>query len=403
MATTPLDDRLEGKRRAWKYFLLLAACSIILVVSGLWTHDLWNPDEPRVAAIAAEMSRSGDLVVPRLNDKAFLEKPPLYFWTASAVMDLLGETAFTARLPSALAGIMGVLVIFLLARSMGFSDSSAFLSGFILATSAEYWDLARRSLIDMMLCFFITCAIASYFHASRNRSRTKLWVALFAISLSCAVLSKALVGLAIPLGVIAVWLIARKEFSRRAWFPLFAGSALCLVPLAIWLTFLHDRLGWDGVYEIVWTNNFGRFTGSRDSHVQPFYYYLLRFPLQFLPWALFVPLVFIHHVDEMRKGNRESPSLFLLIWLIVPFVFLSLSAGKRGSTCFHFIRPRRCWWEGHSGRFWKTAEPPLGGSAFRSSSCRVSYSSLALLFAGSASISTSPSSRVRPSLFPAFA
>ena len=60
------------------------------------------------------MSRGGDMVIPRLNEKAFLEKPPLFFWTAAAAMNVLGESAFTARLPAALAGIMGVLVVFLL-------------------------------------------------------------------------------------------------------------------------------------------------------------------------------------------------------------------------------------------------------------------------------------------------
>ena len=86
------------------YCLSLALCSALLFLLGLENHDLWNPDEPRVAGIAAEMAMDGDMVVPRLNNQPFLEKPPLYFWASSAVMNLFGETAFTARLIPAFFG-----------------------------------------------------------------------------------------------------------------------------------------------------------------------------------------------------------------------------------------------------------------------------------------------------------
>lgn len=312
------------------YFLSLAVCSALFFLVGLGNHDLWNPDEPRVAGITAEMARDGDLVIPRLNKEPFLEKPPLYFWASSAVMNLLGETAYTARLISALSGIFGVLVIFVLARSMGFSPLAAFLSGFVLATSTQYWDLSRRCLIDMMLCFFITCCIASFFEAIQASPKTKTWSVLFVLSLSCAVLTKALVGLVIPLSALSAWLLIRKEFSLRPWTLLLVGSVLCFIPFVIWLGLLYKGMGWSGVYEVVWTNNFGRFTGIRGAHVQPLFYYLYTFPPQFLPWTLFLPLAAIQHFQGIVNEKKGNPSLFILAWFIAPFVLLSFSSGKRG-------------------------------------------------------------------------
>ncbi|MCD6186448.1 MAG: hypothetical protein J7K84_11855, partial [Deltaproteobacteria bacterium] len=162
--------------------------------------------------------------------------------------------------------------------------------------------------INMLLCLFTTCAMACFFFADRALSKKILWYSGFIISLSCAVMTKGLVGIAIPLCSLAVWLCLEKNFSFKAWGLLFLGSVLCLIPAVVWIWFLHHRLGWDAVYEVVWTNNFGRFSGSHHSHIEPFFYYLTRFPQKLLPWILFLPFaLFYHwrgiHNHEMKKKN----------------------------------------------------------------------------------------------------
>jgi len=319
----------NSSQRVWRYFLSLALCATLLFLVGLEYSHLWGSDEPRVAGIAAEMGRSGDMVVPRLNGEPFLEKPPLYFWAASTIFNLLGENTYTARLPSALAAICGVALVFFLARSMGFSALTAFISAFILASSTGYWDIGRKCIIDMMLCLFTTCAVVCFFQASRSSPRRMLWSTGFVLSLSCAVMTKGLVGLAIPLSALSVWLLIEKSFSLRAWGLLSIGSVLCLIPVAIWIWFLYNSLGWDAVYEVAWTNNFARFTGTHQSHIKPFYFYIIRFPKNFFPWVLFLPLALIFHLRKIREWNMHSSSLFFVAWLGIPFILLSLSAGKR--------------------------------------------------------------------------
>ena len=326
----PGQGNNENGDRVWIYFLSLLLCATLLFLVGLGRRDLWNPDEPRVAGIAAEMGKSGDLVVPRLNGDPFLEKPPLYFWVASATFNLLRKNSYTARIPPALAAICGVVLVFFLARSMGFSNLTAFFCGLILATSAEYWSLGRRCIIDMALCLFSTCAMVCFFHASRALSRKALWYLGFILSLSCAVMTKGLVGIAIPLSALTAWLLLEKNFSFRTWSLLYLSPALCLIPASIWIWLLYNKLGWDAVYEVVWTNNFGRFTGGHNSHINPFYYYIINFSLQFLPWALFLPMAIVHHLREIQERKKESHSLLFLSWLVIPFLLLSISAAKRG-------------------------------------------------------------------------
>jgi 4-amino-4-deoxy-L-arabinose transferase-like glycosyltransferase len=319
----------DERRGTSIYFLSLVVFAALLFLVGLGQRPLSGSDEPRVAGIGAEMGRSGDLIVPRLNGVPFLEKPPLYFWALSATFSLLGENSYTARIPSALAAICGVALAFILARSIGLSAFTAFIVGFVLATSSEYFTLGRRCLVDMMLCLFTTAAMLCFFHASRSLPKRAIWYVGFVLSLSCAVMTKGLVGLAIPFSALSIWLLVEKDFSRRVWYLLLISSTLSFIPTGIWIWFLYNDLGWNAVYEITWTNNFGRFVGSYQEHIQPVYFYIKNFPVQFLPWTIFLPIAFIHHLREIRK-QKKSFSLFLLTWFSVPFLLLSISAGKRG-------------------------------------------------------------------------
>ena len=67
----------EQRKYLW---MLLVALPIYLT----WTfdHSLWNPDETRDAGIAAEMYRSKQFAVPKLNGVVFLEKPPHYYFSS---------------------------------------------------------------------------------------------------------------------------------------------------------------------------------------------------------------------------------------------------------------------------------------------------------------------------------
>jgi len=310
-------------------FVVLFLFASFLFLGGLGKRDLDYGDEPRVAGITAEMARTGDFVVPRLNGRIFLEKPPLYFWASSIAFRLLGENNYSARIISALAALGGVIIVFFLARAMKMSITGAFMSGFVLATSVEYWSVGRTCLIDMTLCFFITASIASFYLLINSEVKRYIWFPVFVLSLGCAILTKGLVGFAIPISAIGFYLIVKKDFSFKHWLMLVIGIALSCIPYSIWLLLLYNNLGKDAVYETFWTNNFGRFTGGYAQHICPFYYYLKKFPGQFLPWMLFLPLAGYFLIRDIRKSDKAKPLLFIFSWFVIPFVLLSISAGKR--------------------------------------------------------------------------
>ena len=79
-------------------------------------------------------------------------------------------------------------------------------------------------------------------------------------------------------------------------------------------------------------NLFARFF-SGTAHVRPFYYFVVQFPLEFLPWSLLWPWVEMHAWRACKRDSAATArdgTRWLLVWVGVCTIFFSFSAGKRG-------------------------------------------------------------------------
>ena len=317
--------------------LLVLGAAALLFLPGLGRLGLWAPDEPRYGQVAEELrsfvhGRDG-LVLLHLNGAPYDQKPPLYFWAAALAgtpADRVTEGA--ARLPSALAGIACVALVFALGQRL-LSPHTALLGALIFLTSQELAHLARRAQLDVVLTLFETLALYAFVRLERGAGSRRANVALLHAALGLAVLTKGPVGFLVPLGVIAVWLglEGRLRDLRRLfppWAPLLSlgpglawiAGALALAPAGFFQGAVIDNL-WGRVAE-------------GTSHPRPLYYYLYQFPVDALPWSLAWPLVAAAGWRRVfaPEGNPERRRAwrFLLTWVAVPFVFFSLSSGKRG-------------------------------------------------------------------------
>ena len=111
-----------------KHLILLLAAVVPLFSLGLSNHGLWSADEPRVAEIGREMALTGNWVVPTLNQRPFLEEPPLYYGTLALTFKAFGISDKVARIPSAVFALASVLVVFFVANLLS-GSRTALLSG----------------------------------------------------------------------------------------------------------------------------------------------------------------------------------------------------------------------------------------------------------------------------------
>lgn len=61
-------------------FLLVVLCWLL---PGLVGHDPWKPQEAQTLGVVYGMLQSGDWLIPMLAGEPYLDKPPLYYWTAA--------------------------------------------------------------------------------------------------------------------------------------------------------------------------------------------------------------------------------------------------------------------------------------------------------------------------------
>ena len=164
-SVAPAYLTLRRRFRALAFAALFAA----LWLGFLELRGLYFPDEGRYAEIPREMLASGDWITPRINDFPYFEKPPLQYWMTAAVFALAGADEWTARLPAALAGLLGVLVVFATARRL-YSRRVGWMAAAILASSCGYFMGAQFVTLDMVLTALLTCALCAFLFAQDARA-----------------------------------------------------------------------------------------------------------------------------------------------------------------------------------------------------------------------------------------
>jgi 4-amino-4-deoxy-L-arabinose transferase-like glycosyltransferase len=310
-----------AERRFPALLLAVAAAVCLLNLSG---RDLWEPNEPIAAEAAREMAQRGDWLLPTVNGEVYPDKPPLLFWGIGLASFPGGKiTETTARIPSALSAIALVLSLYFLTRR-ALGERGALLAALSLAVSSFFLEQARYVQHDMLLTFGVTVGTLAMFRIADGEGATPGWIAAAALSLGYGVLGKGPVALALPALMIACdTALDRRIFRRWGW--LILAGLLALVPPLLYYVALVHRHGAGLLKEFLFRHNVDRFVEGFD-HLLPWWFFLARTPVDFLPVSLFLPAAALLRAEEPERRRLLRRCW---IWLLVPLLFFSFSASKR--------------------------------------------------------------------------
>jgi 4-amino-4-deoxy-L-arabinose transferase-like glycosyltransferase len=330
--------------RPWLVMVLLLALAAVLFFPRLGNRSLWG-SEGRWAEVVREMGQSGNYFWPTINGAVYYDKPLLSYWFVAAAGGLTGGLDETAtRLPSAVAGLAGILLVMLLAGKL-YGRRAAILSGTILATSYSYVFHARLASADMETVVGVLAVLTLFVH--HEERPTGWWVAGLWLLMAVTSLTKGLVGFALPLFIMGcysmlsdgwsvvrdrmfrgplsgrvVWLIRRGRWLAN-WKTVPALAAAGLVyglPFVISYTQTHSDAG----IAMVFRENVIRFFEPFD-HRGPIYLYTYSIFLLAAPWSLFLPaaLVQLHSTPPSRQDR------FVLVYFWATFLFFTFSGSRR--------------------------------------------------------------------------
>jgi 4-amino-4-deoxy-L-arabinose transferase-like glycosyltransferase len=333
LPTTSETDRESARQRPadrWLPWALFGLVSLMLFYR-LGASALFEPDEGRNAEKAREILLLNDWITPHENFHAVLDKPMFFYWLIALSFNLFGVSEWAARLPSALAGLGCILVVYFSVRRW-WGEWEARWSVLILGTSAGFFIFSRIVIFDLTLTTFITLAMWAFYQAAHEPTPTAGWgsCALLYIALGAATLTKGLVGLVVPGMIFFSYLLLSNSWRILGRIRLLPGVVLFLLVVAPWyvLAEMHNP-GYLRYY--LWEEHFGRFATTKFDRFNPWYFYLYVVPIGLLPWTFLLPAA----VKNYWRRRPDDRTLWLILWAVLPILFFSLSKAKLP----HYILP----------------------------------------------------------------
>ena len=315
--------------RATADWLLLAGFCGFLFLFGLAYFGLIGADEPRYAQVAREMLARHDWITPTLGGKAWLEKPPLYYWQAMLAYSIFGVSDWAARLPSAVDATLMVVATYLFLKRFrpGFQLDGALMT----ASGAGVIGFARAASTDMPLAAMFTIAMLAWY--AWYESESHRYLALFYCFLAFGMLAKGPVAPVLAAIIIVIFAVAKNDY-RLVWSTLWIPGVVLFCALVLpW--YIAVQVKDPEFFRIfILEHNVARFGTNLYRHKEPFWYYVPVALLGLIPWTVFVAASLVETIRVWWAERREmlesedGLNAFLVIWLVVPVIFFSFSQSK---------------------------------------------------------------------------
>jgi 4-amino-4-deoxy-L-arabinose transferase-like glycosyltransferase len=338
----------------------------------LLTPPLLDDADSVHSEVAREMLVRHDWTTLYANGIRYLEKAPLLYWSMATSFKAFGVSASAARLPLALTVLALAFVLESFARrAFGRGSSPAedqegiragLYSGLILLSSFGIFIFTRIMIPDVMVCLWLAVAIFCFWLTEQSERPGAIACYGFAACCALNVLTKGLIGIVFPVGIVLVYLLATRgwpgTFARlRQLHPL--GSLLVFLLIAapwhIAIGLANPTQGHPG--KIIFSHGHWTVPQPTDGNVHGwtwFYFvneHLLRYlnlrvprdydtvPLLLfwglllvwmMPWSAFAfkALGMVPWRRAMRRqplDRRQSTLLLLAIWAALPMLFFSFS------------------------------------------------------------------------------
>ncbi|MGH7927984.1 MAG: ArnT family glycosyltransferase, partial [Candidatus Binatia bacterium] len=128
----------------------LGLVCLAILFANLGGAEFFEPDEGRNAEKAREILLLNDWVTPHHNFLPTLDKPMGFFWPVALSFKFFGFSEWAARLPSALAALGCLLLVYRFARRQ-WGLREALWSCLSLVTSVGFFVFARVVIFDLSL------------------------------------------------------------------------------------------------------------------------------------------------------------------------------------------------------------------------------------------------------------
>jgi len=303
--------------------LLLGLLCLAWLGTGLVGHDPWKPDEAYSFGLIYSMLQSGDWLIPTLAGEPFMDKPPLYYWTAALFAKIFAPLLPLhdgARLASGFYNALTLIFIGLAGRRL-YGENRGWAATIILIGCLGLLVRAHQIITDLTL--LTGCAIMLYG---------------FSLSQERVIRAGLLIGTGAGIGFMAKGFISPIFFILTAIFlPLLFGNwrnrkffssmsiaTLSALPwIAIWPTLLFQHSP-QLFSDWIWRHNIVKWIDYAKNGPNEYSLFYLK-NLPWLAWPALPLAAWVVWKSRNRLTHREDLQLPLINFSVM-LIALSFSA-----------------------------------------------------------------------------
>jgi 4-amino-4-deoxy-L-arabinose transferase-like glycosyltransferase len=318
-----MNELHKSKTFAWSLFAVFAIVSLALLA----VRTLVPPDEGRYAEMAREMFASGDWITTRLNGIKYFEKPPLQTWMNALSFAVFGLGDWQARLWTGLCGIGGVALTGY-AGAKVFGQRAGFYAALVLGSSFYWVACSQIDSLDMGLSGMMTIALCGLLIAQRDGAtpaERRNWMLACWAGMALAVLSKGLIGLMLPGGVLVLYTLITRDWKLWTRLHLAKGLLLFFAIATPWFVLVAMKNPEQPHFFFV-HEHWDRFFLKEHHREQAWWVFFALTAIGIIPWLGVLGQSL--RLGVQREAGLFRPRLMALIWAVFILLFFTKSNSK---------------------------------------------------------------------------
>ena len=326
-----------GKSKSIRFIVGILIFWALIYLPGLASPPMMDDADAEHAEISREMLLNHDFVTMHVNGVRYLDKAPLPYWITTGSYALFGVSEFSTRLPITLFALFSALAVFWLGREVA-GGEAGFYAALVLGTSIGPYIYTRFEIPDIMVCFWLIVTVHLFLRSLDEPQPSRVLCWSIGIASACNVLTKGLIGMVFPIGIIGVYLLITGNLRHLLRLRLISTTAVFLAVAVPWhaLATLRNPAAGEskGFFWFYFINEqIYRYLNKRVPHDYDKVPLLLFWGLILIwlfPWTFFVVSGLQQVPVRIRKwredlGSEQRAALLFAVWALVILGFFSFS------------------------------------------------------------------------------
>ena len=319
----------NSKANKWLMFAVLLLLWGAMYLPKLGVIEVQGTESRRMMP-AAEMYHGGSLMIPKLAGKEYIAKPPLIYWLQTASYYICGESAASARIPTAVCVLLFASVL-LLMSSTWLSLYGRFI-GAVIFLSTEGVIMAGRSAdIDGGYMAITGLAILVWLNLYYSeKSNLKLWT-VSGILLGLGMLFKGPLILLFFYLTLIIISIFEKSLKKVFCKEHIIGIVIMLVMFMPWMLYVTLNYHSDAVAASGGAQASNYWLGQMLERFNPAHVRYgkwigrsLGAIVDFAPWFLLLPLLWVKKWTKNIPEDKLKIFKALRLVLVIGFLIINV-------------------------------------------------------------------------------